>query len=545
MTYDVLIAGCGLAGLTAALELAAHRRVAILAKDGAEHSASHRAQGGIAAALDPDDSVDEHVRDTLDAGGGLCDPRATRRIAADARRAIEWLQAQGVAFTRADGSPPALHLTREGGHGRRRIVHAADATGRAVVAALAGQARQHPNITFLPRHYAIDLAISGPAGTPGARCSGLHVFDVDRGRIETLAASHVVLATGGAGRVYAHATAPAAATGDGIAMAWRAGCRVANLEFIQFHPTALYHPEGDTFLISEAVRGEGGRLLLPDGTRFMPAHDVRAELAPRDVVARAIDTEMKRHDLNCVYLDISHQPRAFLLEHFPTIYAHCAKRGLDLAAGPIPVAPAAHYTCGGVLTDTAGRTDLPGLYAIGETACTGLHGANRLASNSLLECVVMGRAAARAILQTPPVHAWAPVASVPPAHAAACAHPLLAARTQALRELMRDDAGIVRTNAGLARAAQHIAQWQAEAQQWWTRDGVSGELLELRNLLQVAALIVQAAAARPESRGAHYNQDWPHTLPDARPSILRYPRPPHDRAGQAPGLPETPQPEAA
>ncbi|MBO9353064.1 L-aspartate oxidase [Bordetella petrii] len=529
MTYDVLIVGSGLAGLATALELAPHARVAVLAKGGIEHSASHRAQGGIAAALDPRDSVDEHVRDTLAAGGGLCDAEATRRIAADAARAIGWLQEQGVAFTRQGAGHAALHLTREGGHGRRRIVHADDATGRAVLAALAERARQHPNIRLLPQHYAIDLMLADPAGTPAARCRGLQVLDAASGRVAALAAPHVVLATGGAGQVYAQATAPAAATGDGIAMAWRAGCRVANLEFTQFHPTSLYHPCGDAFLISEAVRGEGGLLRLPDGTRFMPAHDARAELAPRDVVARAIDTEIKRHGLQCVYLDISHRPRAFLQEHFPNIYARCLALGIDMATDPIPVVPAAHYTCGGVLADTAGRTDLPGLYAVGETACTGLHGANRLASNSLLECVVTGRAAARAIMA-------APAAPPAPDHAAdraiepapdriggqfgtACAE--LAQQRQALRELMHDAVGIVRSDASLARAARHIAQWEAAVAQRWHEDGISRELLELRNLLQVAALIVHAAGARHESRGAHFNQDWPATLPTARPSILR------------------------
>jgi len=531
MTYDVIVVGNGLAGLATALELAPHCRVALLAKGGVEHSASHRAQGGIAAALDPQDSVAEHVRDTLVAGGGLCDADATHRIAADARRAIGWLQQQGVAFTPEAPGQPALHLTREGGHGRRRIVHAADATGRAVVAALAERARRHPNITWLQAHCAIDLVLAGPAGTPAARCLGLTVLDTAHGRLATLAAPRVVLATGGVGQVYAQATAPAAATGDGIAMAWRAGCRVANLEFIQFHPTSLHHPQGDAFLISEAVRGEGGLLRLPDGTRFMPAHDARAELAPRDVVARAIDTEIKRHGLECVYLDISHRPREFLQEHFPNIYARCLELGIDMATEPIPVTPAAHYTCGGVLADTAGRTDLPGLYAVGETACTGLHGANRLASNSLLECVVMGHAAAQAILaeqragimtaNIATAGAAAGGANAPHMRAGSAAHPSVARDRQALRQLMRDDVGIVRSNASLARAAQRIAQWEADTARRWQAGGISRGLLELRNLLQVAALIVRAASARHESRGAHFNQDWPATLPEAHPSIMR------------------------
>ncbi|MBV7485393.1 L-aspartate oxidase [Bordetella sp. BOR01] len=522
MTYDVLIVGSGLAGLATALELAPHCRVAVLAKGGIEHSASHRAQGGIAAALDPQDSVDEHVRDTLAAGGGLCDAEATRRIAADARRAIGWLQDQGVAFSTDAPAQAALHLTREGGHTRRRIVHAADATGRAVVAALGERTRRHPNITLLQQHYAIDVILAGPA-----HCQGLRVLDARHDRLLTLAAPHVVLATGGAGQVYAHTTTPPTATGDGIAMAWRAGCRVANLEFMQFHPTSLYHPQGDAFLISEAVRGEGGLLRLPDGTRFMPAHDARAELAPRDVVARAIDTEIKRHGLDCVYLDITHRPRDFLQEHFPNIYARCLALGIDMATDPIPVVPAAHYTCGGVVADTAGRTDLPGLYAVGETACTGLHGANRLASNSLLECVVTGHAAAQAILALPAAAPAATPAHAPDIRVNDTPHPTLAHDRQALRQLMRDEVGIVRSDASLARAAQHLAQRSADITRRWQAGHISPDLLELRNLLQVATLIVHAAAARRESRGAHFNQDWPATLPNARPSIMQ------DRASQA------------
>ena len=529
MPYDALIIGSGLAGLSAALELAPHRRVALIAKGAIDHSASNRAQGGIAAALDAEDSVDEHVRDTLVAGGGLCDAEATRRIAAGAPAAIDWLQGQGVAFTPAAPGQAALHLTREGGHGRRRIVHADDATGRAIVAALGARARRHPNITLLEQHCAIDLA-----GTPGARCAGLHVLDLQRGQVKTLAAPHVVLATGGAGQVYAHTTTPSAATGDGIAMAWRAGCRVANLEFMQFHPTSLYHPAGEAFLISEAVRGEGGLLRLPDGTRFMPAHDARAELAPRDIVARAIDHEIKRHGLDCVYLDISHRPRAFLQAHFPNIYAHCLALGIDMAADPIPVVPAAHYTCGGIVAGPDGRTDVPGLYAIGESACTGLHGANRLASNSLLECVVMGRAAARAILAQP---AASPSADVDTPAWRLCAHPrpdaAVAHTRRALRALMSAEVGIVRSNASLAGAARRIAQWEADAARQWQAEGVSRDLLELRNLLQVAALIVQAAAARQESRGAHFNRDWPATLPHALPTVLRH------AAAQAPDAPAT------
>ena len=513
MEYDVLIVGTGLAGLSAALELAQHRRVALIAKGTIDHSASNRAQGGIAAALDPGDSVEEHVQDTLIAGAGLCDVDATRRIAASAPAAIGWLQSQGVDFTPVSAEQRALHLTREGGHGCRRIAHVDDATGHAIIAVLSARVRSHPNITLLEQHCAIDLIWAPQAG-----CQGLYVLDLQGNQIVTLWAAHVVLATGGAGQVYVTTTTPSTATGDGIAMAWRAGCRVANLEFIQFHPTSLYDSTGETFLISEAVRGEGGLLRLPDGTRFMPAHDDRAELAPRDVVARAIDYEIKRHGLDCVYLDISHRPRDFLQAHFPNIYARCLAIGIDMAAQPIPVVPAAHYTCGGVVADVDGCTELPGLYVIGETACTGLHGANRLASNSLLECVVMGRGAAQTILASSGVRCSPGTAmSDLPGVEAPVWHVQVSGRDdadiahtrQALRELMSHEVGIVRSDATLVSATQRIAQWVSETDRLWQAQGVSRDLLELRNLLQVAALIVQAAAARHESRGVHFNRDWP------------------------------------
>lgn len=394
MNFDVAIVGSGLAGLTVALQLADTHRVVIICKRAMTQGASDWAQGGIAAVLDSGDSHDEHTQDTLVAGAGLCDDSATRYIVEQGREAIQWLIDRGVPFTRDDQAELGFHLTREGGHSRRRIIHAADATGHAVVSTLSEQARQHPNITIIEDHFAVDLITSRKLGLPGNRCYGLYVLEDASGEVQTITATHTVLATGGAGKVYLYTTNPDTATGDGIAMAWRAGCRVSNMEFIQFHPTCLYHPYAKSFLISEAVRGEGGLLKLPDGTLFMPEHDERAELAPRDVVARAIDFEMKKRGLDCVHLDISHQPESFLREHFPTIHARCLELGIDIAREPIPVVPAAHYTCGGVVTDTAGRTDLANLYAVGETGCTGLHGANRLASNSLLECMVIGRAAA-------------------------------------------------------------------------------------------------------------------------------------------------------
>ncbi|RAP64665.1 L-aspartate oxidase [Achromobacter sp. HZ01] len=503
MEFDVIIIGSGLAGLAAALELAPRRRVALVSKGGLADSASNRAQGGIAAPLAAGDSVQAHVRDTLVAGAGLCDASAARAIIGQACGAIDWLREQGVAFSADSGG---LHLTREGGHGQRRIAHAADATGRAIVAALGARARATPGITLLERHCAVDLLLPGAP----AACRGVRLLDLRGARVFDAAAAHVVLASGGAGQVYRTTTAPPAATGDGIAMAWRAGCRVANLEFTQFHPTGLHHPQADGFLISEAVRGEGGLLRLPGGERFMPAHDPRAELAPRDIVARAIQAEMSGRGLDCVQLDISHQPAEFLRAHFPTIHARCLALGIDMAAVPIPVAPAAHYTCGGVVADVSGRSDLPGLYAVGEAACTGLHGANRLASNSLLECVVTGRAAARDIL----LHGAAsgPAGGLELAgDAAAVAPPAadLARLRHELRAVMSRDVGVVRSDAGLRRAAATTGALRAEMQARFEREGASLEMLELRNLALVADLIVAAARARAESRGAHFNRDRP------------------------------------
>jgi len=504
MEFDVIIIGSGLAGLAAAMELAPRRRVALVSKGALADSASNRAQGGIAAPLAGDDSVDAHVRDTLVAGAGLCDEPATRDIISRACGAIAWLRGQGVEFT---VERAGLHLTREGGHGQRRIAHAADATGSAIVAALGSRARGQGGITLLEHHCAVDLLLTGEPGTPGAACRGVRLLDARGGRVFDAAAAQVVLASGGAGQVYGTTTAPPAATGDGIAMAWRAGCRVANMEFTQFHPTGLHHPLADGFLISEAVRGEGGLLRLPGGARFMPAHDARAELAPRDIVARAIQAEMARHGLDCVHLDISHRPRDFLLAHFPTIHARCLALGIDIAAMPIPVAPTAHYTCGGVVADVAGRSGLPGLYVIGEAACTGLHGANRLASNSLLECVVVGRAAAQDMLR---LAAPAIRRADGPRAAAGAVRPAsadLARLRQDLRQSMSRDVGVVRSDASLRRAAGFIGPLRAELEERLRRDGLSLELLELRNLALVADLIVRAASARDESRGAHFNRD--------------------------------------
>ncbi|EHP43278.1 L-aspartate oxidase [Cupriavidus basilensis OR16] len=523
MNFDVAIVGSGLAGLTVALQLADTHRVVIICKRAMTQGASDWAQGGIAAVLDSGDSHDEHTQDTLVAGAGLCDDSATRYIVEHGREAIQWLIDRGVPFTRDDQAELGYHLTREGGHSRRRIIHAADATGHAVVSTLSEQARQHPNITIIEDHFAVDLITSRKLGLPGNRCYGLYVLEDASGDVQTITATHTVLATGGAGKVYLYTTNPDTATGDGIAMAWRAGCRVSNMEFIQFHPTCLYHPYAKSFLISEAVRGEGGLLKLPDGTRFMPEHDERAELAPRDVVARAIDFEMKKRGLDYVHLDISHQPESFLREHFPTIHARCLELGIDIAREPIPVVPAAHYTCGGVVTDTAGRTDLANLYAVGETGCTGLHGANRLASNSLLECMVIGRAAALDIAGQD--KAGQPDIALPQWDESRVADAdeevVVSHNWDELRRMMWNYVGIVRTSKRLERAQHRITLLREEIAEYYANFRVTRDLLELRNLVEVASLIVDSAYSRHESRGLHFSRDYPETLPKALPTVMQ------------------------
>jgi L-aspartate oxidase len=517
--FDVAIVGSGLAGLTVALHLADQRKVGIITKRELLDGASNWAQGGIAAVLAKDDSPEDHIRDTQVAGAGLCDPAVTRLVVENGRQAIEWLIGQGVPFTR-DGSELGYHLTREGGHSHRRVIHAADATGHAVQVTLEAKVKAHPNITVLEYHDAVDLITGPKLGLPERRCLGLYALDQKSGLVHTVAADQVVLATGGAGKVYLYTTNPDTSTGDGIAMGWRAGCTVANMEFIQFHPTCLYHPHAKSFLISEAVRGEGGLLRLPDGTRFMPAHDERAELAPRDVVARAIDFEMKKRGLDCVYLDITHKPLAFLQEHFPTIYARCLEFGIDMARQPIPVVPAAHYTCGGIHTDRNGCSDLEGLYAVGETAHTGLHGANRLASNSLLECLVFGQAAARHILAqprpaSPALPRWDESRVTDADEEIVISH-----NWDELRRFMWDYVGIVRTNKRLERAQHRIRLLAAEIQEYYSHFRVSADLLDLRNLVTTADLIVRCAMLRHESRGLHFSRDYPGLLPEARPTFL-------------------------
>ncbi len=519
--FDVLILGSGLAGQSLALRLADTLKVALVTKRTLEDSASAWAQGGIAAVLDPSDSTEAHIADTHTAGAGLCSEKATRFVVENGPRAIQWLIDHGVPFTADPGSPIGYHLTREGGHGHRRVIHVADATGAAVQATLTEQVRAHPNIQIFEQHIAVDLIVGHKIGRPEAGCLGAYVLDIANDEVLTFAARHTVLATGGAGKVYLYTTNPDTATGDGVAMAWRAGCRVSNMEFIQFHPTCLYHPQAKSFLISEAVRGEGGLLRRPDGSRFMPEHDSREELAPRDIVARAIDFEMKKHGLDCVFLDISHKPADFLQEHFPNILARCAELGIDITQQPIPVVPAAHYSCGGIVTDLRARTDVPGLYAVGETACTGLHGANRLASNSLLECLVYGEAAASDILANPRPQAselpqWDESRVTDADESIVISH-----NWEELRRFMWDYVGIVRTNKRLQRAQHRIRLLAREIDEFYSNFRVSNDLIELRNLVVTADLIVRSALKRKESRGLHCSRDYPNPLPAARDTIVR------------------------
>jgi L-aspartate oxidase len=524
---DIVILGAGAAGLSAALQLAPHCRVTILAKNSFQETSTYQAQGGISAVLDDKDNFDSHISDTVTAGAGLCDPRAVGFTVERAPAAIAWLESLGMPFTRkkTPNGNGRYHLTREGGHSYRRIIHSADATGKFLHNTLIDHALNEPNINIANNRIAIDLISGTKIGRQAHRCLGVYALNLDSGEVECWPAKIVILATGGANRAYLYSSNPDGTTGDGIAMAWRAGCRVSNLEFMQFHPTCLYHPEAKSFLISEAVRGEGGRLLLPTGERFMPQFDERAELAPRDIVARAIDHEMKRLGLEYVLLDISHKSADFIKEHFPTILAKTSELGFDMTKGPIPVVPAAHYTCGGVVTDLNGRTDLPGLYAIGETACTGLHGANRMASNSLLECLVFGRAAAECIIQelpTAPLHlqlpAWDESRVTDSDEEIVVTH-----NWHELRQVMWNYVGIVRTNKRLQRAANRIRLLKREIHEYYSNFRVSNDLIELRNLATVAELIVRCAMRRHESRGLHYTLDYPETKPRPRATILKPP----------------------
>jgi L-aspartate oxidase len=516
LSCDVLVIGGGAAGLSLSLSLAETYRIILISKVNLSEGSTYYAQGGIAAVMGPEDSFDSHISDTLNAGAGLCDADVVRYTVEHGPAAIQWLIDSGVTFTRehgpAEDGGSSYHLTREGGHGHRRILHADDATGRVIETTLLQRVREHPNITVLEQHNAIDLVTSRKVGLPGHRCLGAYILNRQTNHAIVCRARFTVLATGGASKVYLYTSNPDTATGDGIAMAWRAGCRIANMEFNQFHPTCLYHPQAKSFLITEAMRGEGARLLLPDGQPFMQHFDERAELAPRDIVARAIDHEMKRLGCESLYLDISHRPAEFITQHFPNIYKQCLEFGYDITKQPIPVVPAAHYTCGGVMTDLNGQTDIPGLYAIGETAFTGLHGANRMASNSLLECVVFAKSAAEQIQQqqdipSPPVLPdWDESRVTDSDEEVVVTH-----NWHELRRFMWDYVGIVRTNKRLQRAERRAQLLQREIDEYYGNFRITSDLLELRNLVQVAELIITSAIQRKESRGLHYTLDYPTT----------------------------------
>lgn len=522
---DVLIIGSGAAGLSLTLRLADKHQVIVLSKGLVTEGSTFYAQGGIAAVFDETDSIDSHVEDTLIAGSGICDRHAVEFVASNARSCVQWLIDQGVLFDThiQPNGKESYHLTREGGHSHRRILHAADATGKEVETTLVSKAQNHPNIRVLERSNAVDLIISDKIGLPGAqRVVGAWVWNRNKEAVETCHAKAVVLATGGASKVYQYTTNPDISSGDGIAMAWRAGCRVANLEFNQFHPTALYHPQARNFLLTEALRGEGAYLKRPDGTRFMADFDERGELAPRDIVARAIDHEMKRLGADCMFLDISHKPAEFIRHHFPMIYEKLLGLGINLTKDPVPIVPAAHYTCGGVMVDDYGRTDVDGLYAIGEVSYTGLHGANRMASNSLLECLVYGWSAAEDITRRMPyAHG---VSMLPPWDESRVENPdervVIQHNWHELRLFMWDYVGIVRTTKRLERALRRINMLQQEIDEYYAHFRVSNNLLELRNLVQVAELIVRCAMMRKESRGLHFTLDYPELLTHSGPSIL-------------------------
>lgn len=525
--FDALIIGSGAAGLSLALALSGHMKVGIVSKAALCESATLYAQGGISAVVDRSDSIQSHVADTLNAGAGLCRPDVVDFIVERGRTRIDWLIAQGVPFTtrQTDDGGVDFHLTREGGHSRRRVVHAADATGRAIETTLVERVHEQRNITVFEHHMAVDLVTLGKLGITPDRCIGAYLLDIENNVVKSLGAKYCVLATGGAGKVYLYTSNPDVATGDGIAMAWRAGCAVANMEFVQFHPTCLYHPKAKSFLLTEALRGEGGRLLLESGETFMHRFDQREELAPRDIVARAIDHEMKRLGADHVYLDVTHKSAEFLMEHFPLVLKRCASFGIDITSDPIPVVPAAHYFCGGVITDVRGHTSLLGLYAIGEVACTGLHGANRMASNSLLECLVVADAAAASIIKTlgetvtlPDIPAWDESQVTDADEEIVVAH-----NWDELRRFMWDYVGIVRSTKRLERARNRVDLLHKEISEFYGNFRISGDLIELRNLVQVAELIIRSALKRKESRGLHYTLDYPRADDQnyARDTILR------------------------
>jgi L-aspartate oxidase len=522
--HDVLVIGSGAAGLTLALKLADSLSVALLCKDEASGGSTYYAQGGVAGVIDQTDTITAHVNDTLAAGAGLCDTDTVHFTISQSKACIDWLIEQDVPFTSAanEAGNQTYHLTKEGGHSHRRIIHAADATGQAISNTLIARVQQHNNIELFEKRVAIDIITREKLGVEGKGACGAYILNRSTETVELFKARFVVLACGGASKSYLYTSNPDGASGDGIAMAWRAGCRIANMEFNQFHPTCLYHPQAKSFLISEALRGEGAVLRLPSGERFMDKFDPRGELAPRDIVARAIDHEMKRLGSDCLYLDISHKPHDFILEHFPTIYQRCLKFGIDITTAAIPIVPAAHYTCGGVMTDLHGRTDVKQLYAIGETASTGFHGANRLASNSLLECLVFADAAAKDILNLFP-HTVAPEQAPDWDESQVTDSDedvIISHNWDELRRFMWDYVGIVRTNKRLQRAEHRITLLKREIAEYYSNYKVSNDLLELRNLICVADLTIQSAMKRKESRGLHYTLDYPNTNAQAGNTIL-------------------------
>ena len=519
--YDVLVIGSGAAGLTLALQLDKKLKVALISKSTLKGGASWLAQGGIAAVFDKDDSAEAHIEDTLVAGAGLCQKDTVRFVVENGPSAVTWLINQGVDFT-LDADQVHYHLTQEGGHSHRRILHSADATGKAVTSTLVEQVVARENITIYEHHCAVDL-VTQTDDTGKPRCSGAYLLDIESSDVSLFEAKTVVLASGGASKAYLYTSNPDGASGDGLAMAWRRGCRVANLEFNQFHPTCLYHPKAKSFLITEALRGEGALLKLPDGSRFMDKFHADGELAPRDVVARAIDFEMKRLGCDSVFLDISHEPAKFITEHFPTVYENCLKFNIDITKEPIPVVPAAHYTCGGVMVDKRGQTDLENLYAIGETAFTGLHGAKRMASNSLLECLVYAQAAAKDINRSidnicllEPLKDWDESRVSSSDEDVVISH-----NWDELRRFMWDYVGIVRNDKRLQRAQHRIKLLQNEIQEYYSNHKITRDLLELRNLATVSELIIGCAQQRKESRGLHYTTDYPDLAKTAKDTIMQ------------------------
>jgi L-aspartate oxidase len=516
LEYDILIIGSGAAGLSLALKLADQLNVAILSKDALIEGATLYAQGGVSAVLDKHDSIESHVQDTLITGAGLCNPEIVRFVVERAQESIDWLVNMGVDFTRSNESaktPSPFHLHKEGGHSHRRVIHAADATGKAIETTLESRVRKHKNIALFEHHVAVDLITTHKLSKNRRRCTGAYVLDSLEKKVKVFRARDVVLATGGAGKVYLYTSNPDSCTGDGIAMASRIGCRIANMEFIQFHPTCLYHPMAKSFLISEALRGEGAKLLLKNGNEFMHRYDKRQELAPRDIVAKAIDHEMKRLGHDCVYLDISNKSAEFIKQHFPNIYKHCLSLGINISAEPIPVVPAAHYTCGGVLINKNGQTDIPGLYAIGEVSYSGLHGANRMASNSLLECFVFAHSAYKHIQQNlsksrmlEKIPEWDESRVTNSDEEVVVSH-----NWDEIRRFMWDYVGIVRTTKRLHRAHHRIKLLQSEITEYYGNFRITKDLIELRNLALVAELIIKSALRRKESRGLHYTTDFPVT----------------------------------